>query len=345
VLRRPQGVWPLAVTIAAALALVSATVAMELGRPSSTSAADPNAMAVDADPNMPGVDTARTVTGGGNFDVSINVTAATILYDTYQWKLVWDPSVLALNAGAHSTGGLFSSCADFTATASDVATFCGPSAGEQAFIGVVDTLTFHCIATGTSSLHLLSLAEDGANGTTTIASGGTVGTDLTDATITCNVPTPTPVPPTNTPISTPTSTPTATATSTATPTSTYTPTATPTSTATPTATATPTSTAAEVGSPTPSGQGGTAAWGTPSATPALVRASTTVDPSPQGTPGGAVRGQSSSQGGVTSLPSAGDGGTGSPIPWRPVTVAVIILLVGAGSWVLYYGLREATAED
>jgi hypothetical protein len=48
---------------------------------------------------------------------------------------------------------------------------------------------------------------------------------------------------------------------------------------------------------------------------------------------------------VTSLPSAGDGGAGPPIPWRPVTATVIILLVGAGSWVLYYGLREATAED
>ena len=147
--------------------------------------------------------------------------------------------------------------------------------------------------------------------------------------------------PTDTPTNTPTSTPTATPTSTPTNTPTHTPTTTPTA----TATVTPTSTAAAAGSPTPSGQGGTTAWGTPSATPALVRASTTVDPSPQDDPGGAVRGQSSSQGGVTSLPSAGDGGAGPPIPWRPVTATVIILLVGAGSWVLYYGLREATAED
>jgi hypothetical protein len=87
------------------------------------------------------------------------------------------------------------------------------------------------------------------------------------------------------------------------------------------------------------------AWGTPSVTPALVRASTTVESSPQSDPAGAVRGQGSSQGGATSLPLAGDGGTGPPIPWRPVTATVIILLVGAGSWVLYYGLREATAED
>jgi len=28
-----------------------------------------------------------------------------------------------------------------------------------------------------------------------------------------------------------------------------------------------------------------------------------------------------------------------------MTATVIILLVGAGSWALYYGLREATAED
>jgi hypothetical protein len=43
--------------------------------------------------------------------------------------------------------------------------------------------------------------------------------------------------------------------------------------------------------------------------------------------------------------TAGDGGAGAPIPWKPVSATVIILLVGAGSWVLYYGLREATAED
>jgi len=58
-----------------------------------------------------------------------------------------------------------------------------------------------------------------------------------------------------------------------------------------------------------------------------------------------VQGQGASQGSVTGLPSAGDGGAGPAIPWRPVTASVIILLVAAGSWVLYYGLREATAED
>jgi len=173
-------------------------------------------------------------------------------------------------------------------------------------------------------------------------------------------PTDTPTPtetPTSTPTATPTSTPTETATGTptatptntptatgtATPTSTHTPTPTSTSTVTPTATPTPTSTAAATSSATPSGQG--AAWSTPSATPALVRADTTVQSTPQAVPAGGVQGQSASPTGVTSLPSAGDGSTGPPIPWRPVTATVIILLVGAGSWVLYYGLREATAED
>jgi hypothetical protein len=151
---------------------------------------------------------------------------------------------------------------------------------------------------------------------------------------------------TSTPTETPTNTPTATATNTATPTSTHTPTPTSTSTGTPTATATPTPTvAAATSSPTPSGQTATTAWSTPSATPALVRASTTVESAPQADPPGGVQGQSASPTGVTSLPSAGDGSSGPPIPWRPVTATVIILLVGAGSWVLYYGLREATAED
>jgi hypothetical protein len=80
------------------------------------------------------------------------------------------------------------------------------------------------------------------------------------------------------------------------------------------------------------------------ATPALVRADPGTEPS--GTnPGGAVQGQSASESDVTSLPSAGDGGEGAPVPLRPMTAVVIILLVGAGSWALYYGLREATAEN
>jgi uncharacterized membrane protein len=192
-----------------------------------------------------------------------------------------------------------------------------------------------------AALFLVSPREAGAEDPTSTPTETPTNTPTETPT---NTPTETP---TNTTTNTPTNTPTATATNTATPTPTYTPTATPTatSTATPTATATPTSTTAAVGSPTPSGQGGTAAWGVLSPTPALVRASTPVDPPPQATPAGAVRGQSASQGGVTGLPSAGDGGAGPPIPWRPVTAVVIILLVGAGSWVLYYGLREATAED
>ncbi len=88
-----------------------------------------------------------------------------------------------------------------------------------------------------------------------------------------------------------------------------------------------------------------AGGGTPSATPALMRASTTVEPSPQGTPAAAVQSQSSSPTGVTGLPKAGDGGTGPLVPWGSMSAAVIIVLVGAGSWVLYYGLREATPGD
>jgi hypothetical protein len=83
----------------------------------------------------------------------------------------------------------------------------------------------------------------------------------------------------------------------------------------------------------------------PSATPVLVRASTTVEPSPQGTPAAAVQSQSSSPTDVTGLPKAGDGGTSPLVPWGSMTAAVIILLVGAGSWVLYYGLKEATPGD
>jgi len=87
------------------------------------------------------------------------------------------------------------------------------------------------------------------------------------------------------------------------------------------------------------------ALGTPSATPALVLAGTPAQQQPESTPAGAVQSQSAPQADVTTLPSAGFGDQGSPIPWKPFTATVVILLVGAGSWVLYYGLREATAED
>jgi hypothetical protein len=82
---------------------------------------------------------------------------------------------------------------------------------------------------------------------------------------------------------------------------------------------------------------------TASATPALVKAATPAQQ--QANPAGAVQSQSAAQNTVTTLPTAGDGGVGGPVPWKPVSATVIILLVGAGSWVLYYGLREATAED
>ncbi len=62
-------------------------------------------------------------------------------------------------------------------------------------------------------------------------------------------------------------------------------------------------------------------------------------------PGGTVAGQSASEADVTTLPTAGDGGLGPSLPMRPMTASIIILLVGGGSWALYYGMREATAED
>jgi hypothetical protein len=96
---------------------------------------------------------------------------------------------------------------------------------------------------------------------------------------------------------------------------------------------------------TPSTAGAPVVLGTPSATPALVLAGTPAQHGPESTPAGAVQSQSAPPAGVTTLPSAGDGGVGPAIPWRPVTATVVILLVGAGGWVLYYGMREATAED
>jgi hypothetical protein len=326
--------WPLAVTIAIALALAAAQFSVF-----------PNS--AGAQPATPNITFAApaSVTVGATFDVVISGDTGTVPVHTYG-AMITLPVGLSFVSSAHQAGATFpfvlaepvagAGPGDFGARADHLSpdTVFTPSAALEKF-------TLRCDAAGDHALHLTT------NGSVWYDASGIVATNLgADITVNCAALTSTPTStPTNTPTSTPTNTPTATATNTPTLTPTYTPTATATAASTGTPTVTPAPAAATGASPTPSGQGNPAAWGILSPTPALVRANTTVDPPPQGTPGGAVQGQSSSQGGVTSLPSAGDGGAGPPIPWRPVTATVIILLVGAGSWVLYYGLREATAED
>lgn len=189
-------------------------------------------------------------------------------------------------------------------------------------------------------------------------SGGEIDATFVDGTVSVyagpeptSTPTVTPTPGTPTPTATPTWTPTATATPSATPTGSPSPTA------TVTGTITPESTVTETVTPTPTGDAGASESEPsagppsivlvpeePSATPELVRADPLPPQAPPDPAGVAVT-PTSSQAGVSGLPSAGEGDGGPLVPWRTVMAAAVIVLAAGGSWAFYYLTRGATAQE
>src|SRR5204863_636545 len=107
------------------------------------------------------------------------------------------------------------------------------SAGSVNYVGQVETIDLMCVRNGTFTIHMTTLAEDPAFGTTAFDQfSAPISTGTTDATVICTgigggaTSTPTPPPAnTNTPVPTSTNTalPTATRTNTPLPTSTNTP--------------------------------------------------------------------------------------------------------------------------
>jgi len=194
-------------------------------------------------------------------------------------------------------------------------------------------------------------------------SGGEIGATFVDGTVSVyagpeltSTPTATPTPlGTETPTATPTWTPTATASPTATPSGT--PTGTPSPTATVTGTVTPESTGTETVTPTPPEFAGASESQPsagppsivlvpeePSATPELVRADP-LPPQAPPDPAGVAGTPTSSQAGVSGLPSAGEGDGGPLVPWRTVMAAAVIVLAAGGSWAFYYLTRGATVGE
>jgi len=177
-----------------------------------------NAMAVDAVPGG-GVDSSRTVTGSGTFDVDVLITGAPTSYAGYGSKLEFDPSILAADSHSYLAGAVFDLCAAGTIGAGSVKSGCALSGGTTTFTGATDRIAFRCIANGVSLLRLVPPA-DAISNTTTLGPGGTtVPTALADAQITCGdgagpaptpsgaSPTPTPLGPAPTPVG-PAATPT-----------------------------------------------------------------------------------------------------------------------------------------
>ena len=231
--------------------LVAAAVIIMPLRAVRTTAAGPNAMAADAIEGG-SIDPTRTVTDTSQFNVGVNITTAGQAYQAYQYMLQWDPAVLAYDSQTNLKPDDLLSCSAPVVTGSSVFGGCA-SSGTTTFTGAVNRVTLHCVGTGTSPLHLVTLNEDPNFGTSTIDdSAAFITTDLTHASLTCQLAAFTPTSTaTLTPTLTPTRTPTSTPTSTRTPTNTMTPTPTRTATATPLISATPTATVSVTPTPGP----------------------------------------------------------------------------------------------
>jgi hypothetical protein len=144
-----------------------------------------DAMAIDMNPATPEVDNSATEPLGISFDVSINVTSAATAYDTYGFSLVWDPTKISFVSGTHLNPDGLTTCFPFQPTAGNVVTACSGPGLETTFTGQVDRVTLQCLASGTYSLHLVTVDEDPIFGTATYFAGAAVNTTLTDAQVTC----------------------------------------------------------------------------------------------------------------------------------------------------------------
>lgn len=143
------------------------------------------AMAVDA-VSGGAVDATRLVAGTSPFDVDIVMLSVDPGYQGYQYKLEWDPSILAFDSQKHLMPAELSLCADAVVAASNVYTTCVRAGAATTFTGPLNTVTLHCIGEGTSPLHLKTTTEDRAFGTAAVGDTAYyMDTALTDASVTC----------------------------------------------------------------------------------------------------------------------------------------------------------------
>jgi len=169
--------------LGAALALSLLAGLLLISPPAVASPSD--AMAVDAIPGG-GVDPQRVVTGTDRFDVDISVTDASTPYQGYTFALRWDPAVLAYDGYTDLMPADLTICGPTQAAADWAGAGCVRATGEITFTGPVTRVSLHCVANGTSPLHLVTLEENPAFGTSTLAQVGFfVDTVLVDAQITC----------------------------------------------------------------------------------------------------------------------------------------------------------------
>lgn len=132
------------------------------------------------------VDATRTVTGTGPFEVDVVIVSTTEGYQGYQYKLRWDEAVLAYDGQTDLKPADLDLCATPTVRGSTVYGGCVRVSDNTTFTGPVNTLTLHCLSTGTSPLHLMTRTEDPHFGSGTLGFAGvSIPTTLTDASVTC----------------------------------------------------------------------------------------------------------------------------------------------------------------
>lgn len=165
------------------LALLLLLVAPEA--PQSVIASSSVGLAVDAVPGG-GVDSVRAVPDTAPFDVDIVIVEASTPYAGYQYKLQWDAGVLAYDGEMSLESAGLTLCAVPSVSGNTVLGGCANDQGTLTFTGPVNRVTFHCLGTGTSPIHLVTLAEDASFGSVALTTGGVqVDTTLADAQITC----------------------------------------------------------------------------------------------------------------------------------------------------------------
>ena len=118
------------------------------------------------------------MTGTSQFRLDVTITKAGQAYQQYRYRLEWDPAVLAYNFQQNLLNPYQWDCTTPVTTPSSVTLTC-TAAGPLKVTGPAHALTFHCVGSGTSALHL-------GSGTATFnSSGALIPTTLTDASVTC----------------------------------------------------------------------------------------------------------------------------------------------------------------
>jgi len=149
-----------------------------------------NEMAVDAYAGTDPVDASVTLPVGAPFEASVNITQAGSPFDGYWAKLQFESDVLAYRDPPGVTYmGLGRMTLDRTPDVGADYVLAGSAliSGNTTATGQAHRIGFECIGEGTSSLHLVTFAEDPSWGSTTLgpSGGAIIPTGLTDASVVC----------------------------------------------------------------------------------------------------------------------------------------------------------------